>query len=155
MNVVSGADPGTIIATSTPQPVGGGAEPISDWGGPGYFWLPPGDLSGVPLANSTLGLPAVRRRHAGAARGTGLFASYNFTELIPYGDSKLDGDKAVGRHRSHRGNGVGVRYPLVSTGRGLETSFVRWNDFGLVGTGAPAVITIPGGKRQVGRCTSG
>lgn len=51
MNVVSEAT-NTIVATSSPQPVGGGAaEPISDWGGPGYFWLPTEDISGVPLAN--------------------------------------------------------------------------------------------------------
>lgn len=30
-----------LVATSGPQPVGGGTpEPISQWGGPGYFWLP-------------------------------------------------------------------------------------------------------------------
>jgi hypothetical protein len=57
MNVLSEANPGTIIATSTPQPVGGGAaEPISNWGGPGYFWLPTENISGVPLGNFALQL---------------------------------------------------------------------------------------------------
>ena len=30
--------------------------PISNWGGPGYFWLPTQDFSGLPLANFALQL---------------------------------------------------------------------------------------------------
>jgi hypothetical protein len=57
MNVVSEANPTSIIATSMPQPVGGGAaESITAWGGPGYFWLPTEDISGVPLDNFALQL---------------------------------------------------------------------------------------------------
>jgi hypothetical protein len=56
MNVVSEASPTSIIATSTPQPVGGTATPTTDWGGPGYFWLPTENISGVPLANFALQL---------------------------------------------------------------------------------------------------
>jgi hypothetical protein len=45
----------TQIATSGPQPVGGGsAERIGDWGGPGYLWWPTEDESGLPLANVAL-----------------------------------------------------------------------------------------------------
>lgn len=56
-NVISEASPGTIIATSGPQPVGGGsATPITNWGGPGYFWLPTGGFAGLPLANFALQL---------------------------------------------------------------------------------------------------
>jgi hypothetical protein len=44
------------IATSSPQPVGGTPTSISDWGGPGYFWLPTEDMSGLPLANFVLQL---------------------------------------------------------------------------------------------------
>lgn len=55
MNVVAGGSTPTIVATSGPQSVGAGAaEPISDWGGPGYFWLPTENLSGLPLANFAL-----------------------------------------------------------------------------------------------------
>jgi hypothetical protein len=55
MNVVSEASSPAIIATSSPQPVGGGsAEPITSWGGPGYFWLPTENISGVPLGNFAL-----------------------------------------------------------------------------------------------------
>jgi hypothetical protein len=49
------ADP-TVVATSGAQPVGGTASPISSWGGPGYFWLPTEDFSGLPLANFALQL---------------------------------------------------------------------------------------------------
>lgn len=42
---------GKVVVSSGAQPVGGTAEPISNWGGPGYFWLPTEDISGVPLAN--------------------------------------------------------------------------------------------------------
>jgi len=57
MNVVTEGSTHTIVATSGPQPVGGGAaEPISDWGGPGYFWLPTENISGLPLANFALQL---------------------------------------------------------------------------------------------------
>jgi hypothetical protein len=52
-----------VVATSGPQPVGGTAEPISKWGGPGYFWLPTEDVSGVPLANFALQLGTVSNGH--------------------------------------------------------------------------------------------
>lgn len=43
------------VATSGPQPVNGSsATPISQWGGPGYFWLADDDVSGLPLANFAL-----------------------------------------------------------------------------------------------------
>jgi hypothetical protein len=46
-----------LVATSGSQPVGGGSpQPISQWGGPGYFWLPSQDYSGLPLANFALQL---------------------------------------------------------------------------------------------------
>jgi hypothetical protein len=41
----------TLVASSGAQPVGGNVTPISQWGGPGYFWLPDEDVSGLPLAN--------------------------------------------------------------------------------------------------------
>ena len=49
-------NPPTLVATSGPQPVGGTVTPISAWGGPGYFWLPSTDISGLPLANFVLQL---------------------------------------------------------------------------------------------------
>jgi hypothetical protein len=55
---------GKLIATSGPQPVGGGTpEKISQWGGPGYFWLPTEDYSGLPLANFALQLGQVAAGH--------------------------------------------------------------------------------------------
>ncbi len=55
-NVINEAT-GNVVATSGPQPVGGGAPtPITNWGGPGYFWLPTEDMSGLPLANFALQL---------------------------------------------------------------------------------------------------
>ena len=45
-----------IVATSSPQPVSGTVTPVSQWGGPGYFWLPTEDISGLPLANFALQL---------------------------------------------------------------------------------------------------
>jgi len=48
--------PGVAIATSTSLPVGGTVTPISNWGGPGYFWLPTENISGLPLANFVLQL---------------------------------------------------------------------------------------------------
>ena len=45
-----------IVATSSPLPVSGTATPITQWGGPGYFWLPTEDMSGLPLANFALQL---------------------------------------------------------------------------------------------------
>ena len=55
---------GARIATSGPQPVGAGApESISQWGGPGYFWLPTEDFSGLPLANFALQLGQYSRGH--------------------------------------------------------------------------------------------
>jgi hypothetical protein len=56
-NVVSEADPSTVIATSGPQPIASGAaDATSNWGGPGYFWLPTEDFGGLPLANFALQL---------------------------------------------------------------------------------------------------
>jgi hypothetical protein len=50
-------EPGAaVVATSGLQPVGGTATPISSWGGPGYFWLPTENISGLPLANFALQL---------------------------------------------------------------------------------------------------
>lgn len=46
----------TTVKTSGPLPVGGTAKPIGTWGGPGYFWLPTEDISGLPLANFALQL---------------------------------------------------------------------------------------------------
>jgi hypothetical protein len=48
--------PAVAIATSTSLPVGGTVTPISNWGGPGYFWLPTENISGLPLANFALQL---------------------------------------------------------------------------------------------------
>jgi hypothetical protein len=46
---------GTQVATSGSQPVSSaGPTPVSQWGGPGYFWLPTEDFSGLPLANFAL-----------------------------------------------------------------------------------------------------
>jgi hypothetical protein len=43
---------GNVVASTQPEPVGGGSPShISNWGGPGYFWLPTEDFSGLPLAN--------------------------------------------------------------------------------------------------------
>jgi hypothetical protein len=51
------SEPGAaVVATSGLQPVGGTATPISNWGGPGYFWLPTENISGLPLANFALQL---------------------------------------------------------------------------------------------------
>jgi hypothetical protein len=42
----------TQMATSGPLAVGAGAPTLaSTWGGPGYFWLPTENISGLPLAN--------------------------------------------------------------------------------------------------------
>lgn len=55
---------GALVATSGRQPAGGGSpEPISHWGGPGYFWLPTLDVSGLPLANFALQLGQVPGGH--------------------------------------------------------------------------------------------
>jgi hypothetical protein len=45
-----------VEATTGPLPVGGTVTPIYQWGGPGYFWLPTEDISGLPLANFALQL---------------------------------------------------------------------------------------------------
>lgn len=57
-NVVSEANPNVPVASSgLPQPlVSGSADDASNWGGPGYFWLPSQDFSGLPLANFALQL---------------------------------------------------------------------------------------------------
>lgn len=54
---------GKVVITSGGQPVGGTAEPISSWGGPGYFWLPTEDIGGVPLANVAVQLGQVPHGH--------------------------------------------------------------------------------------------
>jgi hypothetical protein len=42
----------SAIATSGPQPVGGGsAELVGNWGGPGYLWLPTEQFDGIGIAN--------------------------------------------------------------------------------------------------------
>jgi len=49
--------PGHAVEASTlPEPVGGTATSVNTWGGPGYFWLPTEDISGLPLANFALQL---------------------------------------------------------------------------------------------------
>jgi hypothetical protein len=60
---------GRQVAISGPEPVGGGSpEKISSWGGPGYFWLPTEDYSGLPLANFALQLGQHSQGHPLAAR---------------------------------------------------------------------------------------
>jgi hypothetical protein len=55
---------GKAIAWSGRQAVGGGApEAISNWGGPGYFWLPTEQFAGLPLANFALQLGYVAGGH--------------------------------------------------------------------------------------------
>ncbi|MGA2211593.1 MAG: hypothetical protein ABSH30_18425 [Acidimicrobiales bacterium] len=46
----------TVEATTGAQPVSGTPTPVYQWGGPGYFWLPTEDISGLPLANFALQL---------------------------------------------------------------------------------------------------
>jgi hypothetical protein len=46
----------TVEATTGAQPITGMPTPIYQWGGPGYFWLPTEDFSGLPLANFALQL---------------------------------------------------------------------------------------------------
>ena len=56
-NVVTESATPTIVASSGPQQlVSGAADDISNWGGPGYFWLPSQDFDGLPLANFALQL---------------------------------------------------------------------------------------------------
>jgi hypothetical protein len=56
---------GTVVATSGALAVGGGASSLaSNWGGPGYFWLPSEDVSGLPLANFALRLGSQLSGHA-------------------------------------------------------------------------------------------
>ena len=62
-SVRSEKTPGVAIATSGSQPVGGTAKPVSSWGGPGYFWLPTENISGLPLANFALQLGQVAAGH--------------------------------------------------------------------------------------------
>jgi hypothetical protein len=51
------SEPGaSSIATSGSLPVGGTASATTNWGGPGYFWLPTEQISGLPLANFALQL---------------------------------------------------------------------------------------------------
>jgi hypothetical protein len=51
------SDPGfTQVATSGSQPVGGTPTLTSTYGGPGYFWLPTENISGLPLDNFALQL---------------------------------------------------------------------------------------------------
>jgi hypothetical protein len=49
-----------VVATSGALAVGGTAKAITAWGGPGYFWLPSQDMSGLPLANFALQLGQVK-----------------------------------------------------------------------------------------------
>jgi hypothetical protein len=62
-SVRSEKTPGVAIATSGSLPVGGTAMPVSSWGGPGYFWLPTENISGLPLANFALQLGQVAAGH--------------------------------------------------------------------------------------------
>ena len=62
-SVRSEKTPGVAIATSGSLPVGGTAMSVSSWGGPGYFWLPSEDFSGLPLANFALQLGQVADGH--------------------------------------------------------------------------------------------
>ena len=62
-SVYSEASGTPLVATSNPQPVGGTATPITSWGGPGYFWLPTEDMSGLPLANFALQLGTFSTGH--------------------------------------------------------------------------------------------
>ena len=39
------------------------ADAISNWGGPGYFWLPTEDFDGLPLANFAVQLGQHIRGH--------------------------------------------------------------------------------------------
>jgi hypothetical protein len=51
------SEPSAKVLASTAGFVGGGAgTSISTWGGPGYFWLPTENISGLPLANFALQL---------------------------------------------------------------------------------------------------
>jgi hypothetical protein len=55
---------GKAVIWSGRRAVGGGApEPISKWGGPGYFWLPTEQFAGLPMANFALQLGYVVGGH--------------------------------------------------------------------------------------------
>ena len=58
---------GSVVATSGRQPEefpsSTGPTPISQWGGPGYFWLPTEDVSGMPLANVAVQLGQKSKGH--------------------------------------------------------------------------------------------
>jgi len=62
-SVRSEKTPGVAIATSGSLPVSGTVTPVSSWGGPGYFWLPTENISGLPLANFALQLGQVAAGH--------------------------------------------------------------------------------------------
>jgi hypothetical protein len=62
-SVRSEKSPGVAIATSGSIPVGSTPTSVSTWGGPGYFWLPSEDFSGLPLANFALQLGQVADGH--------------------------------------------------------------------------------------------
>jgi hypothetical protein len=51
-NVLS--ETGVALVTSNYEAVGGTPSPVGNWGGPGYFWLPTEQISGLPLANFAL-----------------------------------------------------------------------------------------------------
>jgi hypothetical protein len=53
----------TLVASSGTEPVSGTVTPVSNWGGPGYFWLPTENISGVPLANFAVQLGAQTAGH--------------------------------------------------------------------------------------------
>jgi hypothetical protein len=48
-NVLS--ESGTTLISSNYEAVGGTPSNVSNWGGPGYFWLPTEQISGLPITN--------------------------------------------------------------------------------------------------------
>ena len=60
-------DNGSIVVNSGRHPEefpsSTGPTPISQWGGPGYFWLPTEDVSGQPLANFAVQLGVQSKGH--------------------------------------------------------------------------------------------
>ena len=62
-SVRSESHPDVAIATSGAISVGSTPTSVSTWGGPGYFWLPSEDFSGLPLANFALQLGPSLKGH--------------------------------------------------------------------------------------------
>lgn len=56
-------DNGSVVVNSGRHPEGGTPTSISQWGGPGYFWLPTEDVSGQPLANVAVQLGVQSKGH--------------------------------------------------------------------------------------------